>query len=156
MNVVAKRTPPPKARSPITKRFEVLIDPSVLVNQSNFKDISKGKHPTTIEITNRLTIVIILALKTSDESSSEVSVENIFPYFFIANLNKEQLCTRVECCGVYSRLSILRCACVRGRTLITTTLLMIKVTANCLLSVAALLSTIGELIEVGCIYRRMC
>lgn len=70
MNVVAKRTPPPKARSPITKRFVDRIDPSDLVNQSNFKDKSKGKHPTTIEIVNRLTIVIILALKTCDESSS--------------------------------------------------------------------------------------
>lgn len=89
MNVVAKRTPPPKARSPNTKRFpDRKFDPLLLVNQSNFKDKSKGKQPTTIEIANRLTIVIIFALKTTDESS-KVSFGVIFPNFFISNLNEE-------------------------------------------------------------------
>lgn len=65
IKVVANRTPPPNANSPITNVLEErTFGPLDLVNQSFFNDIRRGRQPHTIEMANRHTIVIILAFST--------------------------------------------------------------------------------------------
>lgn len=88
MNVVAKRTPPPKASRPITSWLEERrLGPLDFVNQSNFKEMRSGRHPTIMDMPKRHTIVMIFAIKASPvfADGSVVKFKFIFVRFFAAH-----------------------------------------------------------------------
>lgn len=116
MNVVAKRTPPPNARSPITNWLEERRFGSVdFVNQSNFRDKSSGTHPTIIEMAKRQTIVMIFAIKASPVAAPGSVVK--FKFIFVFETSSARDDTSQQ--SVIARLNFLRRASVGG-LLITT------------------------------------